>query len=290
MYPQEERLIEVIPYRNNGVQALIFCVLFLPASIFITYTPFKDPCSLNRTSGDCSLGSLFMEQVYTIFMVGLGIVTIAACLLIIRKYYRSLKPHKGCRIAFTNDSIVGPIWGLWKSLEEELKFSEIKELAIIQNRYGVIMMIIATPHRKMILQHTFLKDHDDFKRVYNQLAKNLGKPSFEETASPEVLKALVPYGAQIEKQKHLFSAFIYFSIGGALTLIFGSHGENQNNSDVFLIAFFIPLIGLGYISSKFYKEVWTSNVGPIVLFLFLMLFGLFLGFIGTIGLLGYFGY
>lgn len=282
----EDKFVEVIPYRNNGIQVVFACVLFLPASLFIIYAPFRNPCSSDRTSGDCSLGSPLMEQLYTVLMISLGVITIAACLYLIRRFYRSLIPHKGCRIAFTHESIIGPIWGFWTSPEGEIKFSEISELAIVQTQYA-IMMKVATPTRKMMLQNTFLKDDDAFKRVYNQLARAIGRPSFEETASPEVLKAFVPFGVQIEEQKHLFSAFIYFLIGGALTLVFGSYGENQSNSDLLALGFFIPLGGFGYIVSKFYKKVWASEVGPMVIFLFLMLFGLFLGFIGTVGLLSY---
>lgn len=34
----EQKFIEVIPYRNTGAQVMIFCLLFLPASLFIAYT------------------------------------------------------------------------------------------------------------------------------------------------------------------------------------------------------------------------------------------------------------
>lgn len=280
------KLLEVFPYRNSGIQIALGSSLFIPASIFMIYAPFRDPCSLDRTSGDCSFGSPLMEQFYTIFMVSFGILTILACLHLIRKFFRNQVPRQGCRIAFTEDSIIGPIWGFWSSSEGEIKFSEITDFSIVQSRYAIFMQVTSTS-KKMMLQSSFLMNDDSFRRVFNNLARALQKPFFEESVTPEVAKSFVPFKTQLEEQKHLIAAFAYFSIGGILTLFFGSYVENQNDGDLHAIGFLIPFAGLCYIVSLFYKKVWNSNMGQIDIFLFFMLFGLFVGFIGTVGLLSY---
>ena len=279
-----QKFIEVIPYRNTGAQVMIFCLLFLPASLFMVYIPFRDPCSLDRTSGDCSLGSPWMEQIFTFLMISLGVSGILLCIYFLRRYYKNLIPHKGCRIAFTHDSIIGPIWGFWKSPEGEIKFSEIMELDIIKTRYGIFIRLF-TPSRKMILQNSFLMQEESFKRIYNHLAKALGKPLFEEAASDEIKDSLEPFFTQIEKQKHLYVAFIYFAIGGTFTFIFGSKINNQHSSGDSFLSFLIPFSGFVYIVSKFFKRIWSSGVGVMFAFLFLMLFGLFLGIVGVGGIL-----
>ena len=280
----EHKFIEVFPYRNTGVQVIIFCLLFLPTSLFIIYTPFRDPCSLDRTAGDCSLGSPWMEQIFTVFMISFGVSGILLCIYFVRRYYNNLILHKGCRIAFTHDSIIGPIWGFWKSPEGEIKFSEIMKLDVIKTRYGIFIRLF-TPSRKMILQNSFLMQEESFKRIYNHLAKALGNPSFEEAASDEIKDSLEPFFTQIEKQKHLYVAFIYFAIGGALTFIFGSKINNQHTSGDSFLSFLIPLCGFVFILSKFFKRIWSSGIGVIIAFLFLMLFGLFLGIVGVGSLL-----
>lgn len=280
----ESKLIEVMPYRNTGIQVVFACVLFIPASLFMIYAPFRDPCSPDRTSGDCSLGSSFMESFYIFFMISIGVASILACFYLIWKYYKDLKTRKGSRVAFTEDSIIGPIWGFWSSPEGEIKFSEIIELSIARTNVSVLITV-ATLDRKMLLQKNFLMNEDSFRRIYNHLAHKLEKPTFEEAASKEVLETFKPLKLQLDEINHLFYAFVYFLAGAGLSLLFGSYSESQQNSDVWMIGLIISLSGFGFIFNKFHRKIWESDAGPILIFIFLMLFGLFLGFIGTVGLL-----
>lgn len=287
MVPSEDKkFIEVIPYRNTPIQVALACLLFVPTSIFIIYTPFRNPCSLDRKSGDCSLGSPFAEQIYTYGMVGLGILTIFFCLFLIQRYRRSKIPKKGCRIAFTEDSVIGPIWGFWSSPEGEIKFSEINELTIVQTKYGPRIHIVS-PSKQMILQISYLNEGDSFKRVYNHLAHKLSKPLFEDIASSEVIGATLSFSEQMEGYKHLFASFFYFLIGAVLTLLFGDYSSRPHSENIDFFACSVALAGFIYIGTTYFKKFWESEIGPMIIFGFLTFSGAFLVFIGTVGLLSF---
>ena len=282
----EDDFIELFPYRNNLIQIVLACVLFIPAGGFVIFSPFRNPCSPDRTLGDCSLGSPFAELLYTIFMVSIGVFIIIFCLYLIYRYRKSLVPHKGCRVAFTKDSIIGPTWSFWGAPEGEIKLSEITNFKIVQSRYGIFMKIESIS-REMRLQASFLNESGAFEKVYNRIAVALRKPSFNEAAPPEIIKAFTPLKDQIKDQEHILFSLLYFFITGSLALVFGSYSGNQTNSDVLVVGFLIPLSGFSYIISRYYKRIFLDKIGRVIFFLFFMLFGLFLGFVGTVGLLSF---
>lgn len=161
------------PYRAQPLGLSLISGWFIIAGIYLIYSPFRNPCSSDRLSGDCSLGSKEMELFNLVFMILLGGWSIIMSIIAWKNYFAAKKVPLIRKVAFTNFSIIGPSSGKWKEIEKEILFSEIKSFRTLGRPPGSQMMIESSKHT-IVLKKLFLeKDH--YLEIFDRLSRVYGK-------------------------------------------------------------------------------------------------------------------
>lgn len=282
IYIEPEKTKRIFPYRIPGYFTVFVNVLFIPACIFIMKTPFMNPCSADRRSGDCSLGSPFREELFKNFMITLGVLGLLACLYTIINHFRTQKLGPKSRIIITIDSIIGPLHSWWKLQEGEIKFIEINEFRMIQNQQG-LSLDIQSESRRMLLQKMRIRS-EDFVELYNQIAIGTQRETFENIASENIKFAIIPIEKQILNERHLFAGLNYLAICGGLIYFFENHMKMQiDSAPMFILGALIHLSITFFIARDMFRKdrIKTHNTRiQTTAFICLMVIT---GFIGLIG-------
>lgn len=279
-----QNIEKVFLYRPTKKFIILCGLFFIPASIFILQQGLT-PCDSSVSLKECSLGKVML---FILSFSSLGLFLTGLYTRI-----RSESNSKNNRVAFTNDSILGPHVGILKQKEVEIKYKDIKEVKVYiggGGRYqNKLILKILSGNNDILIQELYLEENE-FEQICNLLDQKINAIEIFDYNSASQL--LVENESHQRERKVLIAHMIPFFISGIVYFAFNEYADTQLESDyfdsfsiLFNIAFFAYIVK-HLINFKRELKV-QNNLSAQIGNCFLLCFGVFLGIFGWTGFFSY---